>query len=36
MEVLSSFQYKKQFLPNITEKILENNADISFTELKTI
>ncbi|OPC02585.1 DNA-binding protein [Elizabethkingia ursingii] len=34
MEVLSSFQYKKQFLPNITEKILENNADIQLYRIE--
>jgi len=34
MEVLSNFQYKKLFLPNITEKILSNNADIQLYRLE--
>ncbi|RMZ59579.1 AraC family transcriptional regulator [Chryseobacterium nematophagum] len=34
MEVLSNFQYKKLFLPNITEKILANNADIQLYRLE--
>lgn len=34
METLSNFQYKKLFLPNITEKILSNNADIQLYRLE--
>lgn len=34
MEILSNFQYKKLFLPNITEKILSNNADIQLYRLE--
>ena len=34
MEVLSNFQYKKLFLPNITEKILANNADVQLYRLE--
>lgn len=34
MEVLSNFQYKKLFLPNITEKILANNTDIQLYRLE--
>lgn len=34
MEVLSNFQYKKLFLPNITEKILANNADLQLYRLE--
>lgn len=34
MEVLSNFQYKKLFLPNITEKILANNADIQLYRIE--
>ncbi|AZB30131.1 MULTISPECIES: helix-turn-helix domain-containing protein [Chryseobacterium] len=34
MEILSNFQYKKLFLPNITEKILANNADIQLYRLE--
>lgn len=34
MEVLSSFNYKKLFLPNITEKILANNAEIQLYRLE--
>lgn len=35
MEVLSNFQYKKLFLPNITEKILANNADVQLYRLES-
>lgn len=35
MEVLSNFQYKKLFLPNITEKILANKADIQLYRLES-
>ena len=34
METLSNFQYKKLFLPNITKKILSNNADIQLYRLE--
>lgn len=34
MEFLSNFQYKKLFLPNITDKILANNADIQLYRLE--
>ncbi|MCV9926722.1 AraC family transcriptional regulator [Flavobacterium sp. LS1R49] len=34
METLSNFQYKKLFLPNITEKTLSNNADIQLYRLE--
>lgn len=34
METLSNFQYKKLFLPNITGKILSNNADIQLYRLE--
>ncbi|WP_027380574.1 helix-turn-helix domain-containing protein [Chryseobacterium daeguense] len=34
MEVLSNFQYKKLFLPNITDKILANNADVQLYRLE--
>jgi len=34
MEVLSNFQYKKLFLPNITDKILANNADIQLYRIE--
>jgi AraC family transcriptional activator of pobA len=34
METLSNFQYKKLFLPSITEKILSNNADIQLYRLE--
>ncbi|MCS3529351.1 AraC family transcriptional regulator [Chryseobacterium sp. JUb7] len=34
MEILSNFQYKKLFLPNITGKILANNAEIQLYRLE--
>ncbi|SDQ69793.1 AraC-type DNA-binding protein [Chryseobacterium soldanellicola] len=34
MEILSNFQYKKLFLPNITENILTNNADVQLYRLE--
>jgi AraC-like DNA-binding protein len=34
MKFLSNFQYKKLFLPNITERILANNADVQLYRLE--
>ncbi|WP_276378910.1 helix-turn-helix domain-containing protein [Flavobacterium sp. H4147] len=34
MEFLSNFEYKKLFLPNITEQILANNADIQLYRIE--